>query len=176
MDPLFNSVNIVFPCSNQYFIVQGFALVADMTFVQQSACRLMRALFEIALKRSWASLANRALVICKMVERRIWSSQSPLRQFTGIPDVIIRKLEKNSDVTWERYHDLSPQDLGEMVKMPKMGKILHKYVHNFPKFQLNANVLPITRGLMKIELTITPDFQYDPQVRNNSSYSIAFAR
>ena len=37
--------------------------------------------------------------ICKMVEKRTWSSQSPLRQFSGIPDVIIRKLEKNSDIT-----------------------------------------------------------------------------
>ena len=144
--------------------LQGFALVADMTYVQQSACRLMRALFEISLKRGWASLANRALAICKMVERRTWSSQSPLRQFSGIPEVIIRKLEKNSDVTWERYHDLKPQDLGEMVKIPKMGKTLHKYVHMFPKIDLSANVHPITRALLKVDLTLNPDFQFDVQV------------
>lgn len=135
-----------------------------MTYVQQSACRLMRALHEIALKRGWASLANRALVICKMSERRIWSSQSPLRQFSGIPEVIIRKLEKNSDVTWERYYDLKPQDLGEMVKIPKMGKTLHKYVHMFPKMELAANVHPITRALLKVDLTLIPDFQYDVSV------------
>ena len=146
------------------YILQGFALVADMTYIQQSACRLMRALFEIAMKRGWASLSSRVLTICKMIEKRTWCSQSPLRQFSGIPEIIIRKLEKNSDITWERYYDLKPQDLGEMVKIPKMGKSLHKYVHMFPKVELSANVHPITRSLLKVDLTISPDFQYDSQV------------
>ena len=126
----------------------------------------MRALFEIALKRNWAALASRMLNLCKMVERRLWLSQSPLRQFGSIPEVIIRKLEKNTDITWERCYDLKPQDLGEMVKIPKMGKTLHKYVHMFPKLELSANVQPITRSLLRVDLSITPDFQYDPAVHD----------
>jgi pre-mRNA-splicing helicase BRR2 len=126
----------------------------------------MRALFEIALKRNWAALANKTLDICKMVERRTWASQSPLRQFTAVPEVIVRKLEKNSDITWERYYDLKPQDLGEMVKIPKMGKTLHKYVHMFPKVDLSASVQPITRSLLKVEVVITPDFVFDPTVHD----------
>lgn len=137
-----------------------------MTYIQQSACRLMRALFEVALKRGWAALTCRMLVMCKMVERRLWSSQSPLRQFASIPEAIVRKLEKNSDINWERYYDLKPADLGEMVKIPKMGKTLHKYVHMFPKLQLNAHVQPITRSLLRVDLTITPDFIYDVTVHD----------
>jgi pre-mRNA-splicing helicase BRR2 len=135
-----------------------------MTYVQQSACRLMRALFEVALKRGWAALASKTLALCKMVERRVWSSQSPLRQFSSIPEVIVRKLEKNSDISWDRYCDLKPQDLGEMVKIPKMGKTLHKYVHMFPKVELKAHVLPITRSLLKVDLTISADFEFDTTV------------
>ena len=146
--------------------LEGFALVADMTYIQQSACRLMRCLFEVALKRGWAALASKTLSICKMVERRTWSSQCPLRQFNSIPEVIIRKLEKNSDITWDRYYDLKPQDLGEMVKLPKMGKTLHKYVHMFPKVELSAVFQPITRNLLMVDLTITPDFQYDNQLHD----------
>jgi pre-mRNA-splicing helicase BRR2 len=137
-----------------------------MAFVQQSACRLMRAIFEIALKRGWAALSSKVLTLCKMVERRTWGSQSPLRQFGNIPEVIIRKLEKNSDILWERYFDLKPQDLGEMVKIPKMGKTLYKFVHMFPRVVLNAHILPITRSLLKIDLTITPDFEYDAHVHD----------
>ena len=55
-----------------------------------------------------------------MVEKRVWGSQSPLRQFDLIPEIIIRKLEKNSDIQWDRYYDLKATDLGEMVKIPKM--------------------------------------------------------
>lgn len=39
--------------------LEGFALVADMAFIQQSANRIMRALFEIALKKGWAALADK---------------------------------------------------------------------------------------------------------------------
>jgi pre-mRNA-splicing helicase BRR2 len=154
-------VNVLLQAYISRLKLEGFALVADMTYIQQSACRLMRALFEVALKRGWSSLACKTLSICKMVEKRIWGSQSPLRQFGSIPEVIIRKLEKNSELTWERYYDLKPQDLGEMVKIPKMGKSLHKYVHMFPKLELNASISPITRSLLKIELSIKPDFQFD---------------
>ena len=137
-----------------------------MTYIQQSASRLMRCLFEIALKRGWAGLASKTLGLCKMIEKRSWGSQSPLRQFTGIPEVIIRKLEKNSDITWDRYYDLKPLDLGEMVKIPKMGKTLHKYVHMFPKLELSAHFQPVTRSLLMVDLTITPDFQFDTQVHD----------
>jgi pre-mRNA-splicing helicase BRR2 len=143
-------VNVLLQAYISRLKLEGFALVADMTYIQQSACRLMRALFEVALKRGWASLTSRTLAMCKMVEKRLWSSQSPLRQFSSIPEVIVRKLEKNSDISWERYYDLKPADLGEMVKIPKMGKTLHKYVHMFPKLELSAHVQPITRSLLKV--------------------------
>lgn len=162
-------VNVLLQAYISRLKLDGFALMADMAYIQQSACRLFRALFEVALKRGWSSLACKTLSICKMVERRIWGSQSPLRQFGAIPEVIIRKLEKVSgDITWERYYDLKPQDLGEMVKIPKMGKTLHKYVHMFPKLQLSTHIQPITRSLLKIDLVITPDFQFDAQVHDSA--------
>jgi pre-mRNA-splicing helicase BRR2 len=57
-----------------------------------------------------------------------------------------------------------PADLGELVKLPKMGKALHAFVHKFPRLELAAHVQPITRSLLKVELTITPDFEFDPKV------------
>ena len=95
-------VNVLLQAYISRLKLEGFALVADMTYIQQSACRLMRCLFEVALKRGWAALANKTLTICKMVERRTWGSQCPLRQFNSIPEVIIRKLEKNSP-RWEKH-------------------------------------------------------------------------
>ena len=48
--------------------------------------------------------------------------------------------------------------------MPKMGKTIHKYVHLFPKLELSVHLQPITRSTLKVELTITPDFQWDEKV------------
>lgn len=45
-----------------------------------------------------------------------------------------------------------------------MGKTIHKYVHQFPKLDLAVHLQPITRSTLKVELTITPDFQWDDKV------------
>ena len=46
-----------------------------MQYVRDSAGRLMRCLFEICLKRGWATLTDKSLALCKMVTRRMWGSQ-----------------------------------------------------------------------------------------------------
>ncbi len=159
-------VNVLLQAYISGLRLEGFALVADMQYVQQSANRIMRALFEISLKKGWAALADKTLNLCKMAERRMWLSQSPLRQFRAIPEAIARKLEKK-DIPWERYYDMTPQDLGELIKLPRMGKPLHQFVHQFPKVELSVHVQPITRSLLKVELTIHPDFVFNPEVHDN---------
>lgn len=156
-------INVLLQAYISRLKLEGLSLTSDMVFITQSAGRLMRALFEIVLKRGWAQLAEKALNLCKMVNRRMWSVQTPLRQFTGIPNEILMKLEKK-DLDWERYYDLSAQQIGELIRVPKMGRTLHKYIHQFPKLNLAARVQPITRTVLRVELTITPDFQWDDKV------------
>ena len=74
--------------------LNGFPLLSDMVYVTQSTARLMRCIHEIMLKHGWAGLADRVLNVCKMVDKRMWLSQTPLRQFKGIPEDIIKKMEK----------------------------------------------------------------------------------
>lgn len=153
-------INVLLQAYISQLKLEGLSLTSDMVFITQSAGRLLRALFEIVLKRGWAQLAEKALNLSKMVAKRMWSVQTPLRQFNGIPNEILMKLEKK-DFAWERYYDLSSQELGELIRFPKMGRTLHKFVHQFPKLILAAHVQPITRTVLKVELTITPDFQWD---------------
>ena len=72
--------------------LEGLALSTDMVYVTQSAGRLMRCLFEIVLRRGWAGLADKALALCKMVQYRLWGSQTPLRQFKGVPTAILQQV------------------------------------------------------------------------------------
>ncbi|XP_047332165.1 DExH-box ATP-dependent RNA helicase DExH12-like [Impatiens glandulifera] len=156
-------INVLLQAYISQLKLEGLSLTSDMVYITQSAGRLMRALFEIVLKRGWAQLAEKALNLCKMVGKRMWSVQTPLRQFHGIPNEILMKLEKK-DIAWERYYDLSSQELGELIRYPKMGRTLHKFIHQFPKLNLAAHVQPITRTVLRVELTITPDFQWDDKV------------
>ncbi|KAM7481884.1 hypothetical protein LguiB_006467 [Lonicera macranthoides] len=156
-------INVLLQAYISQLKLEGLSLTSDMVFITQSAGRLMRALFEIVLKRGWAQLTEKALNLCKMVNKRMWSVQTPLRQFNGIPNEILMKLEKK-DLAWERYYDLSPQEIGELIRFPKMGRNLHKFIHQFPKLNLAAHVQPITRTVLRVELTITPDFQWEDKV------------
>jgi len=59
--------------------LDGFALNSDMAYVTQSAGRIIRALFEIFLKRNWAEIAMIALEVSKMVDKRQWACMTPRR-------------------------------------------------------------------------------------------------
>ena len=50
-------------------------------------------MFEICLKRGWAVPAKACLDLCKMVEKRMWGSMTPLRQFPDVHPQVIRKAE-----------------------------------------------------------------------------------
>ena len=105
--------------------LEGFAMQADMVYVTQSAGRLLRAIFEIALRRGWAQLSERVLNLCKMVDRRMWMSMTPLRQFKKLPEAVVQKIEKREDFVWERLYDLNHTELGELVRQPKVGIQMH---------------------------------------------------
>ncbi|KXN91384.1 hypothetical protein AN958_00907 [Leucoagaricus sp. SymC.cos] len=160
-------INVLLQAYISQLKLDGFVLVADMVFVQQSAGRILRAIFEICLKRGWAIPAKAALDLCKMVEKRMWGSMTPLRQFKGVPAEIIRKAE-GKQFPWYRYFDLTPPEIGELIGIQNAGKLVHRLVHSFPKLQLQAQVQPITRSLLRVDLSIIPDFRWDEKVHGGA--------
>lgn len=155
-------VNVLLQAYVSRLKLEGFALVSDMVYVTQSAGRLMRAIFEIVLRRGWAALALKALNLCKMIDKRMWASQTPLRQFRSIPEAILKKLERK-DFPFERLYDLNSQEIGELIRYPQQGKPIYRLVHKFPRLDLSATVQPITRSLLRVDLTLSPDFEWDPE-------------
>uniref|UniRef100_A0A8C2X5M2 U5 small nuclear ribonucleoprotein 200 kDa helicase n=1 Tax=Cyclopterus lumpus TaxID=8103 RepID=A0A8C2X5M2_CYCLU len=160
-------INVLLQAYISQLKLEGFALMADMVYVTQSAGRLMRAIFEIVLNRGWAQLTDKTMNLCKMIDKRMWQSMSPLRQFKKLPEEVIKKIEKKN-FPFERLYDLNHNEIGELIRMPKMGKTIHKFVHQFPKLDLAVHLQPITRSTLKVELTITPDFQWDDKIHGSS--------
>lgn len=160
-------VNVLLQAYISHLRLDGFALAADMVYVTQSAGRIMRALFEIVLRRGWASLAHRTLTMCKMIQRRMWASQSPLRQFKDIAPAIIKRIE-GSNIDFERLYDLNSQELGELISFKSQGKHIFEKVHNFPRLDPQAQVQPVTPSLLKIDLSVAADFRWNEEVHNTS--------
>ena len=67
-----------------------------------------------------------------MVNARQWQSLSPLHQFKKIPQEIVRSIDKKN-LPFDRLYDLDAHQLGELVRVPKMGKPLYKFIRQVTK-------------------------------------------
>ena len=158
-------INVLLQAYISRLELKGLALMADMVYVTQSAGRILRAIFEICLKHGWASVTKTALNLCKMAEKRMWPTMTPFRQFTAVPPSqltpIVMKAERAAEFTWSKYFTMDLPHLGELFKGARAGKLAHGLLERFPRLDVQAQVQPVTRSLLKVELTITPDFVWD---------------
>ncbi|KAI9710141.1 MAG: DEIH-box ATPase [Bogoriella megaspora] len=155
-------INVLLQAYISRLKLEGLAILADLVYVTQSAGRILRAIFEITLKKGW-SVAKTALDLCKMVEKRMWPTMTPLRQFPTCPPDVINKVER-MDVSWKNYFGLDPPRMSELIGLPRAGKTVCNLVQKFPHLDVKAQVQPLTRSTLKVELTITPDFEWDDQL------------
>ncbi|XP_028753755.1 DExH-box ATP-dependent RNA helicase DExH14 [Neltuma alba] len=146
----------------QLYISRGsmdaFSLVSDAAYISASLARIMRALFEICLRRGWCEMTLFMLEYCKAVDRQIWPHQHPLRQFDkDLSGEILRKLEERG-ADLDRLYEMEEKDIGALIRYAPGGRLIKQYLGYFPSIQLSATVSPITRTVLKIDLVITPDF------------------
>ncbi|XP_065206562.1 activating signal cointegrator 1 complex subunit 3 [Planococcus citri] len=147
--------------------VKSFSLVSDLAYISQNASRIMRALFDIVLRRNDPILAGRFLRVSKMFERQLWFFETPLRQFHTIPFDILDKIEKK-EIPVEKFREMDVKEIGELIRNAKMGARLKQCAEEFPLLHLNAIVQPITRGVLRIRLKIRADFTWNDRVHGKS--------
>ncbi|KAI9682874.1 MAG: DEIH-box ATPase [Trizodia sp. TS-e1964] len=160
-------INVLLQAYVSRLKLDGLALMADMVYVTQSAGRILRAIFEITLRKGWSPVAKAALNLCKMAEKRMWPTMSPLRQFRSCPSDIVQKAER-IDVPWSSYFDLDPPRMSELLGMSKAGKMVCGLVKKFPRLEVQAQVQPMTRSMLRVELTITPNFEWDDSLHGTA--------
>lgn len=160
-------INVLLQAYISRLKLDGLALMADLVYVTQSAGRILRAIFEITLKKGWSSVAKTALELCKMAEKRMWPTMTPLRQFPGCPPNIIRKAEAIA-VSWSNYFDLDPPRMGELLGLPKDGRTVCGLVAKFPRVEIQAQVQPMTRSMLRVDLTLTPKFEWDDVIHGRA--------
>lgn len=139
--------------------IKSFTLVSDTNYVAQNAGRISRALFEICLKRGWASLAHLFLSLSKSIDRRMRMDQHPLRQFGELSREIIERLE-TSHTDIHRLIDMTPEEISQLCHVQKVGSKVLSLVNKLPYLEVFASVQPITRGILRISLTLVPQFEW----------------
>jgi antiviral helicase SLH1 len=141
--------------------LEDFALVSDSSYVAQNASRLCRSIFMIALHRRWGNLAQVMLSICKSIDKRAWSFRHPLSQF-DLPHHIIQILEADERTSnIESLGELTAEQMGEIVRNPRMGKTLRNLVDNFPLLDVSVSVAPVNHDVLRVTLVLVPGFKWN---------------
>ena len=79
----------------------------------QNAGRILRGLFEIALRRDQPSLSSKLLRLCKCVDHQLWMFDHPLRQFSNERhNQAIAKLEEKK-MSMDMLRDMTGDEIGK---------------------------------------------------------------
>ncbi|KAF5297298.1 hypothetical protein FQA39_LY12137 [Lamprigera yunnana] len=147
--------------------IKSISLASDMEFINQSAARIARALFDIAIHQNQATFAGRCLTVAQAFEKQMWPFQSPVRQFPDIPITVIEHIE-NHNITIEDLREIDNKDFGYLIRNHKVKKQLKHFVDSFPLLSVESTLHPITRGVIRVKLFITPMFVWNDKIHGKA--------
>jgi len=76
----------------------------------QNSARIIRALFEMAIRKNWSLMASRLLTLSKCVDRRLWNFDHPLHQFPILKFETVKRL---TNFKMDRLRDMSASEIGK---------------------------------------------------------------
>ena len=107
----YGKVNILLQTYISRGMVESFSLVSDHAYISQNASRIMRGLFQMALRKGWSGMAAKLLSLSKSLDHRMWGFEHPIRQFNWLSEDIVRKLEARK-ATMDRLKDMTAEEIG----------------------------------------------------------------
>ncbi|GAB1318885.1 Putative steryl acetyl hydrolase mug81 [Madurella fahalii] len=151
---------------------EDFALTNDLNYVAQQAGRICRALFMISLNRRWGYQCLVLLTLAKSIEKRIWAFQHAFHQF-DLPKPVLNHLDMKETLSIEAMKEMEPAEIGNLVNNFRMGGKIARLLENFPTLSVEAEIAPLNRDVLRIQLYITPDFRWNDHLHGTSeSYYI----
>lgn len=163
-------VNILLQTYLSHGQVKIFSLISDQGYIVQNAVRICRALFKIMLRKNNAIMSGRLLEVAKMLEAQQWDYTTPLCQFSCLSPEIIDKIER-CELTIERLLDMDVKEIGDILRNQKTAALVKKCCEELPALEMESNLQPITRTVLRIRLKIYPRFRWNDKVHGKTSQS-----
>ena len=121
----------------------------------------------VALNRRWGYQCLVLLNLCKSIEKRLWPYQHQLHPF-DLPQPVLRQLDqKSSASSIEALRDMSTADIGQLVHNNRMG-VISQLLEKFPVLNVEAEIAPLNREILRIRLRILPDFRWNDRYNGSS--------
>lgn len=160
--------NILLQAYISQITLKDLALSSDCNYVAQNSARICRALFLIGIQRRWSIFAQVMLSICKSIDRRMWAFDHPMAQFDLNEHVLKNLRQKGPSI--QQLRDLDSTELGDLVHNAGAGKLLAKLIDRFPYVEVDAEVFPITNNVVRMHVTLEPDFVWDDRYHGLAQY------
>lgn len=77
----------------------------------QNAGRIVRALFDIVIRKGWSLMTSRLLTMSKVIEQQLWDFEHPLRQFRDLRPELLNKLEQ-AHLSLDRLREMDAKEIG----------------------------------------------------------------
>lgn len=156
-------------------IIRVSSLVSDSQYIMQTVVRLARALFEIAKDRNYALQVSRTLKLAQMMEQQTWDSVHPLWQFKElVPHLSSYRAMEILNMNIDELRDLSERDLESLFRSKHVANRISHFCRIFPVVEVDIVVKPITDGVIRVRLLVTPRFKWDNQTHGSVQHYYAY--
>jgi activating signal cointegrator complex subunit 3 len=162
----------------QAFISRASIRISDLSYVVQSSTRLLRALFEVSLRKGLPSLSLSALELARASESKVWPFQHPLWQFCHGGSVrggdaavlqaeVVARLEEVG--TAHVLRKMNKNELTDLMRSPRYAISVERAVAAVPTLEVvRATVAPVTRTVLSVKITLLPTFTWRDGVHGNA--------
>lgn len=161
-------VNILLQTYLSKIRVNTTSLISDQAYVTQNTMRITRALFEIMLRRNNSIMAGRLLEMAKMFEAQQWNFMTPLRQFDCLSMEIINKIEQR-ELEIYQLQEMDVKEIGSFLRDQRAAILVKKCCDELPALDMEYNLQPITRTILRIRLKLIPQFRWNDKIHGKSS-------
>jgi activating signal cointegrator complex subunit 3 len=147
--------------------IKSFTLISDMNYINANAGRIVRALFEISLKKQEATATVKLLRIAKSIEKQIWFFQTPLRVFEDeLGQQVYTSLEGLHSGHYDTFEfalsllDMQANEVGQLCRAHRGGGKIQHFVSLLPRLEATCKVHPVTRSVLRFEVTVEAAFTW----------------
>jgi activating signal cointegrator complex subunit 3 len=167
--------------------VDTFSLVSDMGYIIQNGSRILRALYEMCLKKNWAFMSEKLLTISRNIDKRLMVWDSPLKQFTtncniggftsstnsaffqgGYLSYEIFKTTLELGLSIEKIQELSLRELTVLMRREESANTIKKYIKLLPMLDIDYKLHPISGSITKVTLEFSVLFTWKDRWHGNS--------
>ncbi|XP_025995580.2 activating signal cointegrator 1 complex subunit 3 isoform X2 [Solenopsis invicta] len=168
VENVYGKVNILLQTYLSRGRVNTASLISDQAYVTQNAIRIVRALFEIMLRRNNAIMAGRLLHVAKMFETQQWDFLTPLHQFDCLSMEIVDKIN-TQNLQIHRLQEMDVKEIGNILRDQRAATLVKKCCNELPALDVEYSLQPITRTILRIRLTLIPRFRWNDKVHGKNS-------